>query len=85
MDDATARTKVEAGAKTTARLETLVAGMPIPFGGDRVALDDLGVGDISQARRLQLIETRRLGDDLLLISRPAASAEKSPSATEGAH
>ena len=38
MDDATARTKVEAGAKTTARLETLVAGMPIPFGGDRVAL-----------------------------------------------
>jgi glutamate-5-semialdehyde dehydrogenase len=36
MDDAAARTKVEGGART-GRLETLVAGMPIPFGGDRVA------------------------------------------------
>ena len=34
MDDATARTKAQAGA---GKLETLVAGMPIPFGGDRVA------------------------------------------------
>ena len=36
MDDAAARTKVEGGAQT-GRLEMLVAGMPIPFGGDRVA------------------------------------------------
>ena len=36
MDDAAASTKAETGART-GKLETLVAGMPIPFGGDRVA------------------------------------------------
>lgn len=65
--------------------ELLTYVAPVLLGGDRVALDDLGVADISQARRLQLVETRRLGDDLLLISRPAASAEESASDREGAH
>jgi diaminohydroxyphosphoribosylaminopyrimidine deaminase/5-amino-6-(5-phosphoribosylamino)uracil reductase len=65
--------------------ELLTYVAPVLLGGDRVALDDLGVADISHARRLDLIETRRLGDDLLLISRPAASAEESPSDREGAH
>lgn len=65
--------------------ELLTYVAPVLLGGDRVALDDLGVADISQARRLELRETRRLGDDLLLISRPAASAAESPSDTEGAH
>lgn len=36
MDDAAARTKADTAART-GRLETLVAGMPVPFGGDRVA------------------------------------------------
>ena len=56
MDDATARTKVEAGAGTTARLETLVAGMPIPFGGDRVALVSDALAAAFQAGDRAMVE-----------------------------
>lgn len=37
MDDAAARSKAEAAAPRTGRLDTLAPGQAIPFGGDRVA------------------------------------------------
>lgn len=44
-----------------------------PDGRDRPALGALGVDTIEQQKRLTFAEIQQLGDDLLLIARPAAS------------
>jgi len=43
---------------------------PALLGGPRLALDDIGVGAIADARRLRIEAVERLGDDLLLTARP---------------
>lgn len=56
MDDAAARTKAEMGART-GRLEALVPGMPIPFGGDRVAyVSDALAAAFKPGDRLVVVE-----------------------------
>lgn len=44
---------------------------PVLLGGDRLALTDIGVGSIDQARRLTVDEWLPLGPDLLAIAHPA--------------
>jgi len=51
--------------------ELLVYTAPVLLGGDRLALNDLGVPTIAAARRLQLIDVQRLGEDVLFVARPA--------------
>lgn len=50
--------------------ELLVYLAPTLLGGTRLAIRDLGVGTIADARRFEFAETVRLGDDLLLVARP---------------
>ena len=52
--------------------EYLVYLAPALIGGDRLALGDLGVGTIGDARRLRITSVERLGDDLLIIAAPRA-------------
>ena len=49
--------------------EYLIYLAPVLLGGDRVALRDIGVTNISQAHRLEIFEQKLLGNDLLLIAR----------------
>ena len=44
------------------------------LGGDRLAIGDIGVHTIGEARRLRIDAVERLGDDLLIIARPAPAA-----------
>jgi diaminohydroxyphosphoribosylaminopyrimidine deaminase/5-amino-6-(5-phosphoribosylamino)uracil reductase len=55
--------------------EYLIYLAPTLLGGDRLALGDIGVATIGEQRRLQLAAVDRLGDDLLLIARPAPKVE----------
>lgn len=52
----------------------LVYLAPTLLGGSRTALADIGVATISQQRRLAIEQIDRLGDDLLVVARPAPSA-----------
>lgn len=56
---------------------------PVLLGGRRVALDDLGVTTIADARRLTVDEWVPLGTDLLAIAHPTAANEPA-SVEEGA-
>ncbi|WP_435743501.1 bifunctional diaminohydroxyphosphoribosylaminopyrimidine deaminase/5-amino-6-(5-phosphoribosylamino)uracil reductase RibD [Microbacterium sp. PMB16] len=49
----------------------LVYLAPVLLGGDRLALTDIGVSSIAQARRLTVDEWVPLGTDLLAIAHPA--------------
>ncbi len=53
--------------------EYLVYLAPVLFGGKRLALTDIGVGTIGDARRLSIDRVERLGDDLLVVARPVAA------------
>ncbi|WP_368498847.1 bifunctional diaminohydroxyphosphoribosylaminopyrimidine deaminase/5-amino-6-(5-phosphoribosylamino)uracil reductase RibD [Herbiconiux sp. A18JL235] len=55
--------------------ELLVYLAPTLLGGPRTALTDLGVADIGAQRRLTLDCVERLGDDLLVVARPATAPE----------
>ncbi|MET4639144.1 diaminohydroxyphosphoribosylaminopyrimidine deaminase/5-amino-6-(5-phosphoribosylamino)uracil reductase [Mycetocola sp. 2940] len=50
--------------------EYLIYLAPVLLGGSRTALTDIGVGSISDARRLAVDSVHTLGDDLLVIARP---------------
>ncbi len=52
--------------------EYLVFLAPVLIGGERLALHDIGVGTIADARRLHIDSIERLGDDLLVTARPVA-------------
>ncbi|MFB2586916.1 bifunctional diaminohydroxyphosphoribosylaminopyrimidine deaminase/5-amino-6-(5-phosphoribosylamino)uracil reductase RibD [Herbiconiux liukaitaii] len=54
--------------------EVLVYLAPTLLGGPVTALGDLGVTTIDEQRRLRITAIERLGDDLLLVARPDASA-----------
>ncbi|SJN28763.1 Diaminohydroxyphosphoribosylaminopyrimidine deaminase / 5-amino-6-(5-phosphoribosylamino)uracil reductase [Microbacterium esteraromaticum] len=48
---------------------------PVLLGGDRLALTDVGVGTIVDARRLQVDEWMPLGDDMLAIAHPIVESK----------
>ncbi|GAA1927291.1 bifunctional diaminohydroxyphosphoribosylaminopyrimidine deaminase/5-amino-6-(5-phosphoribosylamino)uracil reductase RibD [Microbacterium aoyamense] len=52
--------------------EILAYVAPVLLGGGRLALGDVGVGTIAQARRLAVASIQTLGDDLLIVARPAS-------------
>ncbi|MFJ6653124.1 bifunctional diaminohydroxyphosphoribosylaminopyrimidine deaminase/5-amino-6-(5-phosphoribosylamino)uracil reductase RibD [Microbacterium sp. NPDC091313] len=54
--------------------ELLVYVAPALLGGPRLALGDIGVASIDQARRLHVASVDTLGDDLLIVARPAEGA-----------
>jgi diaminohydroxyphosphoribosylaminopyrimidine deaminase / 5-amino-6-(5-phosphoribosylamino)uracil reductase len=54
--------------------EVLVYLAPALLGGPRLALGDIGVASIDQARRLRIAALDTLGDDLLIVARPAEGA-----------
>jgi diaminohydroxyphosphoribosylaminopyrimidine deaminase/5-amino-6-(5-phosphoribosylamino)uracil reductase len=54
--------------------EYLVYLAPTLLGGGRLALTDIGVGSIGEARRLSIDSVERLGDDLLVVARPVSAA-----------
>lgn len=43
---------------------------PAVLGGDKLALGDLGIPTIAEARRLRFSSIEQLGDDILVIARP---------------
>ncbi len=53
--------------------EYLVYLAPALIGGPRTAIGDIGVGTIADARRLEIRDVRRLGEDLLVVARPGFS------------
>lgn len=53
---------------------------PVLLGGARVALGDIGVGSIADARRLTIEEWLPLGDDLLAIARITTSEAQAAAA-----
>lgn len=50
--------------------EYLVYVAPVLLGGDRLAISDLGIGTLADARRLAIMQVERLGDDILVRARP---------------
>lgn len=50
--------------------ELLVYLAPALIGGPRLAIGDLGVATIADARRYDFADIRRLGDDLLVVANP---------------
>ncbi|ANJ27737.1 bifunctional diaminohydroxyphosphoribosylaminopyrimidine deaminase/5-amino-6-(5-phosphoribosylamino)uracil reductase RibD [Agromyces aureus] len=65
--------------------EVLVYLAPALLGGGRLALGDLGVTTIGEARRYDFAAIERLGDDVLLVAHPISSraARDSARSTEG--
>ena len=54
--------------------EVLAYVAPVLIGGDRLALQDIGVVTIAEAHRLEVASVERLGPDLLVIARPSTSS-----------
>ncbi|WP_227496985.1 bifunctional diaminohydroxyphosphoribosylaminopyrimidine deaminase/5-amino-6-(5-phosphoribosylamino)uracil reductase RibD [Planctomonas psychrotolerans] len=50
--------------------EILTYTAPVLIGGPRLAVTDIGVGTLTDAPRLTVHDVRRLGDDVLFITRP---------------
>ena len=50
--------------------EYLVYLAPKLLGGDRLAVGDIGVASIADARQLRIISVESLGDDILITARP---------------
>ncbi|WP_285135629.1 bifunctional diaminohydroxyphosphoribosylaminopyrimidine deaminase/5-amino-6-(5-phosphoribosylamino)uracil reductase RibD [Microbacterium sp. lyk4-40-TSB-66] len=69
--------------------ELLVYVAPVLLGGSRLAVGDVGVSTIDEARRLAVASIENLGDDLLIVARPAPTQDAAPphASTEpsGAH
>ncbi|GAA1470087.1 bifunctional diaminohydroxyphosphoribosylaminopyrimidine deaminase/5-amino-6-(5-phosphoribosylamino)uracil reductase RibD [Microbacterium thalassium] len=55
--------------------EVLAYIAPVLLGGPRLALDDIGVGTIADARRLAVAAVESLGDDLLIVARPVTEGD----------
>ena len=58
--------------------KVLVYLAPVLLGGRRLALTDIGVGTIAEARRLTVDDVQHLGDDLLVIAHPTPPIEGAP-------
>ena len=55
--------------------EVLAYLAPVVLGGDKLALTDIGVGTIGDARRLAVTSVERLGDDLLIVATPRTAVQ----------
>lgn len=55
--------------------ELLVYVAPVLLGGSRLALGDVGVPTIADARRLSVASIQNLGDDLLIVAHPSSDRE----------
>lgn len=53
--------------------EYLIYLASLLLGGERMALGDIGVGTLNEARKLRITAVERLGDDLLVVARPAGA------------
>ncbi|GAA1847640.1 bifunctional diaminohydroxyphosphoribosylaminopyrimidine deaminase/5-amino-6-(5-phosphoribosylamino)uracil reductase RibD [Agromyces salentinus] len=60
----------------------LVYLAPALLGGDRLAVGDLGVTTIGEARRHEFAAVERLGDDVLLVAHPVSSSAPRSSTPE---
>ncbi|MDF2666910.1 MAG: ribD [Microbacterium sp.] len=58
--------------------EVLVYVAPVLLGGSRLAVGDIGVPSIDAAKRLSVASVTPLGDDLLIVARPADAETRSP-------
>ncbi|SFR95345.1 diaminohydroxyphosphoribosylaminopyrimidine deaminase / 5-amino-6-(5-phosphoribosylamino)uracil reductase [Microbacterium sp. cf046] len=58
--------------------EVLAYLAPVLIGGDRLALTDVGVATIADARRLDVAAVESLGADLLVIAHPSGASGPSP-------
>ena len=63
--------------------EYLVYLAPALIGGDRLAVGDIGVHTIAEARRLSIHHIERVGDDVLIVARPVSPGETAEPAPEG--
>jgi diaminohydroxyphosphoribosylaminopyrimidine deaminase/5-amino-6-(5-phosphoribosylamino)uracil reductase len=61
--------------------EYLIYLAPSLLGGDRLAIGDIGVGTIGEARRLHIISVEHLGEDLLITAAPHGPATPQPHPT----
>lgn len=50
---------------------------PVLLGGDRLALTDIGVPTLADARRLKVATVEKLGDDLLVVARRSPTEKES--------
>jgi diaminohydroxyphosphoribosylaminopyrimidine deaminase/5-amino-6-(5-phosphoribosylamino)uracil reductase len=48
---------------------------PALLGGEKLAIGDLGIRTIADARRLHIVSVEQLGEDLLVIARPTRTPE----------
>jgi diaminohydroxyphosphoribosylaminopyrimidine deaminase/5-amino-6-(5-phosphoribosylamino)uracil reductase len=48
---------------------------PALLGGEKLAIGDLGIRTITDARRLHIVSVEQLGEDLLVIARPTRTPE----------
>lgn len=55
--------------------ELLVYVAPALLGGPRLAVGDLGISTIADARRFRFVAVERLGDDVLLVAHPTNHPE----------
>ncbi|MGV8911530.1 MAG: bifunctional diaminohydroxyphosphoribosylaminopyrimidine deaminase/5-amino-6-(5-phosphoribosylamino)uracil reductase RibD [Rhodoglobus sp.] len=62
--------------------ELLIYLAPKLLGGPKVALSDLGVSTMAEAKDLSITELRPLGNDVLIVARPAAPSVPAQSAAE---
>jgi diaminohydroxyphosphoribosylaminopyrimidine deaminase/5-amino-6-(5-phosphoribosylamino)uracil reductase len=64
--------------------ELLIYLAPKLLGGPKVALGELGVSTIADAKELNITELRPLGNDVLIVARPATGAPPAQSTTDTA-
>ncbi|MBU4465007.1 MAG: bifunctional diaminohydroxyphosphoribosylaminopyrimidine deaminase/5-amino-6-(5-phosphoribosylamino)uracil reductase RibD [Actinobacteria bacterium] len=57
---------------------------PVLLGGGRLALTDIGVDTIGEARRLRVTSVEHLGEDLLIVATPAAPDDEGSDAPDSA-
>jgi diaminohydroxyphosphoribosylaminopyrimidine deaminase/5-amino-6-(5-phosphoribosylamino)uracil reductase len=85
---------VEGGPQVASRFvaaglvnEYVIYLAPMLLGGARTALDDLGVASMPQAKHLTILETKTLGNDLLVVAAPQTpkTTESTDTETNGAN
>jgi len=61
--------------------ELLIYLAPKLLGGPQVALGELGISTMAEAKNLSITELRQLGNDVLIVARPAKISTVAPPAT----
>jgi len=57
--------------------EYLIYQAPMLLGGPNASMQDIGVATMSQAIKLQILHTQKLGEDLLIVAAPARESTAS--------